>query len=40
VPDATVITLFIHRVLVANPESRRALGRPRYRWEDIMKNLK
>ena len=24
----------IYRVLVGNPEGKRALGRPRHRWED------
>ena len=38
-PDANVITLYICRVFVGNPESRRALGRPRCRWEDILRNL-
>jgi len=39
VPVATVITLYIHRVFVGSPESRRTLGRPRYRWKNILKNL-
>jgi len=25
--------------MVGNPECRRALGRPRCRWEDILRNL-
>jgi len=27
----------VHRVLVGKPEGRRALGRPRHRWEDNIK---
>ena len=27
----------VHRVLVGKPEGRRALGRPRRRWEDNIK---
>jgi len=27
----------VHRVLVANPEGKRPLGRPRRRWEDNIK---
>jgi hypothetical protein len=27
----------VHRVLVGKPEGRRALGRPRCRWEDNIK---
>jgi hypothetical protein len=31
----------VHRVLVGKPEGKRALGRPRRRWEDNIKmNLK
>jgi hypothetical protein len=26
----------VYRVLVGRPESKRPLGRPRRRWEDIM----
>ena len=27
----------VHRVLVGKPEGKRPLGRPRHRWEDIVK---
>ena len=27
----------MHRVLVVKPEGKRALGRPRHRWEDNIK---
>ena len=27
----------MYRVLVGKPEGRRLLGRPRHRWEDIIK---
>ena len=27
----------VHRVLVGKPEGKRALGRPRHRWEDNIK---
>jgi hypothetical protein len=27
----------VYRVLVGRPESKRPLGRPRYRWEDNIK---
>jgi hypothetical protein len=27
----------VYRVLVVNPEGKRPLGRPRRRWEDIIK---
>jgi len=27
----------VYRVLVGRPEGRRSLGRPRRRWEDIIK---
>jgi hypothetical protein len=27
----------VHRVLVGKPEGKRPLGRPRRRWEDIIK---
>jgi len=27
----------VHRVLVGKPEGKRPLGRPRHRWEDIIK---
>ena len=27
----------VHRVLVRKPEGKRPLGRPRCRWEDIIK---
>jgi hypothetical protein len=27
----------VHRVLVGKPEEKRPLGRPRRRWEDIIK---
>jgi len=27
----------VYRVLVGNPEGKRPLGRPRRRWEDIIK---
>jgi hypothetical protein len=27
----------VHRVLVKKPEEKRPLGRPRRRWEDIIK---
>jgi len=27
----------IYRVFVVKPEGKRPLGRPRYRWEDIIK---
>jgi len=27
----------VYRVLVAKPESKRQLGRPRHRWEDNIK---
>jgi hypothetical protein len=27
----------VHRVLVGKPERKRPLGRPRHRWEDIIK---
>jgi hypothetical protein len=26
-----------YKTLVGNPEEKRSLGRPRYRWEDIIK---
>jgi len=27
----------VHRILVGKPEGKRPLGRPRRRWEDIIK---
>jgi hypothetical protein len=27
----------VHRVLVGKPEGKRPLGRPKHRWEDIIK---
>jgi hypothetical protein len=27
----------VHRVLVGKPEGKRLLGRPRYRWEIILR---
>ena len=27
----------VHRVLVGRPEGKRPLGKPRHRWEDIIK---
>jgi hypothetical protein len=27
----------VHRVLMGKPEGKRPLGRPRHRWEDIIK---
>jgi hypothetical protein len=27
----------VYRVLVGTPEGKRPLGRPRYKWEDIIK---
>jgi hypothetical protein len=27
----------VYRVLVGNPEGKRPLGRPRFRWEDYIK---
>jgi hypothetical protein len=29
----------VHRVLVGEPEGKRPLGRPRYRWENIKVDL-
>jgi hypothetical protein len=29
----------VQRVLVRKPEGKRSLGRPRHRWEDIIKDL-